>query len=232
MRAERMPQILRRFVRVEGWEKTHWLSNVAPPAWTDEQGPAWRLGRIQRALGMIVGTPLEGDKITIGPKTYTLDLATKKSVFEDMKLGEENMLSIWPTFDEPWKSFKAEGPEWGTKIIHASGVRVECPHPNRVEVLGVLNHVWRSGFEVKLYTQGSKAFKYVRISGQYPSIDDINQLVYVLAEFDPETGTLNFISAHPVSFAKRPKAKSAPSEAAQSTSTDVAQTTEDVTEEE
>lgn len=207
MRAERMPQILRRFVRVEGWEKTHWLSNVAPPAWTDEQGPAWRLGRIQRALGMIVGTPLEGDKIAIGSNTYELDLATKKSVFEDMKVGQENMLSIWPTFDQPWKHFKAEGPDWGAKIIHASGVRVECPHPNRVEVMGVLNHVWRAGFEVKLYTQGSKSFKYVRISGSYPSLDDINQLVYVLAEFDPETGTLNFLSKHDVSFAKRPKAK-------------------------
>lgn len=210
MRAERMPQYLRRFVRVENWNQTHWLSHVAPPAWTDEEGPAWRLGRIQRALGMLIATPTTDQTLDIDGHQFQYEQATKADAFEGMEQDQPCMLSFWPTFDESWNKRTIDDPDWALKTIHASGIRAECPHPNRVEVMGVLNHIWREGFELKLFTQATKGFKYIRFEGQYPNINDINTFVYVIASLDPARGVFVMEQVLPVTFVTRPKKKDIP----------------------
>jgi len=208
MQAERMVQHLRRFVRVEGWDKTHWLSRVAPPAWHDEIGPTWRLSRIQRALGMIEITPqAPGERtgqVLIGSKSYDYEYAGKELSALSWTADEAAHVSIWPTFDEAWRGSKLDAQAWSLKTILISAMRQSYPQPNRVEVMGLLNHVWRGGFELKLYVQAMNDFKYVRWVGDYPEPDDIGQFVYVCGHFDPAQGSLSLERTHKVQFIKAP----------------------------
>lgn len=210
MQADQMAQYLRRFVRVEDWQQTHWLSQLAPPAWEDEQGPVWRLSRIQRALGMIEISPklneqatLSADEVLMGGQAYACEFMGKGKLWGEPPATEA--VSIWPTFDEPWTGSTLDAQAGRLEKLTVSAKRNSYPHPGRVEVMGLLNHVWIGGFELKLYVQSTQSFKYVRWLGDFPQLSVLNRFVYVVGQLDDAEGVLRFERAHVVTPIKAPK---------------------------
>jgi len=142
--------------------------------------------------------------VRVGDKSYRYEYAGKDLSALSWSAGEVAHVSIWPTFDEPWTGSAVDEQAWSLETLVISAMRQSYPHPNRVEVMGLLNHVWKGGFELKLYVQAMNDFKYVRWVGDYPRLGDIGQFVYVSGQFDPAHSSLRFERAHKVEFIKAP----------------------------
>ena len=206
MQSDRMIQYLSRFVRVQGWEQTHWLSKLGLREWTDEQGPAWRLGRIQRALGMIevlaTSEQLARGVVSYGDQEYALTMEGPSIQDEALAPDTIHHVSIWPTMDAPYRGSQVDASAWRLDTLVVSHVRPDLPHPHRVEVVGMLNHVWIGGFELALWVQSQRQLKYVRFVGDYPWLNDLGSYVYIIAALDPATGQLMFVSRHELTFVR------------------------------